>query len=318
MMLGTISKSLVIGSLLSLTVACSQQEAPKSQKVQTKISHLRDQVANAPVRNTANAALSCEQVWAGFLAANPLGYSKEYKSVTVTEYAGGEGLPAPETVTETQKDTVTASSDASVSITYESTSSAAPAPTPAETQELTKVDFLTQCNAAPANAAPANAAPANAAPANAPATTPVAEPTDTETTGPDGSKITTTTAADGTVTVQTVYVTGLSKTVVTKLDGTSQTTDITAQGSEKLTVTAGSFDTDFVKGNISATGANAFEATAGEWYLTGTNFLAKSEFTQVSKFDSVTVTTKQTVELITLLNPPAGLIVPAAPATAGL
>ena len=310
MMLGTISKSLVIGSLLSLTVACSQQEAPKSQKVQTKISHLRDQVANAPVRNTANAALSCEQVWAGFLAANPLGYSKEYKSVTVTEYAGGEGLPAPETVTETQKDTVTASSDASVSITYESTSSAAPAPapTPAETQELTKVDFLTQCNAAPANAAPANA----------PATTPVAEPTDTETTGPDGSKITTTTAADGTVTVQTVYVTGLSKTVVTKLDGTSQTTDITAQGSEKLTVTAGSFDTDFVKGNISATGANAFEATAGEWYLTGTNFLAKSEFTQVSKFDSVTVTTKQTVELITLLNPPAGLIVPAAPATAGL
>ncbi|MBC7531369.1 MAG: hypothetical protein H7318_07310 [Oligoflexus sp.] len=303
MMLGTISKSLVIGSLLSLTVACSQQEAPKSQKVQTKISHLRDQVANAPVRNRANAALSCEQIWTGFLAANPLGYSKEYKSITVTEYAGGEGLPAPETVTETQKDTVSASSDAGVSITHESTSSAAPAPIPAETQELTKVDFLTQCNAAPTNAA---------------ATSPVAEPTVAETTGADGSKITTITEAGGTVTVQTDYVTGLSKTVTTKPDGTSQTTDVTAQGSEKLAVTAGSFDTDFVKGNISATGENAFEATVGEWYLTGTDFLAKSEFKQVSKFDSITVTTKQTVELISLLNPPAGLIVPAAPATAGL
>lgn len=252
-MLGTISKSLVIGSLLSLTVACGQQEAPKAQTIQTKTSHLRDTVtaANTPSRTPANAELSCDQIWSAFVAANPLGYSKAYQSTTVTEYAGGEGLPAPETVVETSKDTVTASSDASVSITYEYSSSASPAPIPAETQSITKVDFLASCNA-PASAV--NNAPA----VNEPAT-----------------------AAD--------------QPLVT----------ITEEGSEKLTVAAGSFDTDFVKGTVVQSGENAYTAKAQEWYLTGTDFLVKSIFASVSTFDTITVTSTQTVELISLVNPVA-------------
>jgi hypothetical protein len=253
-MLGTISKSLVIGSLLSLTVACGQQQEAKSQKVQAKVSHLRDTVpaANAPAANApANAALTCDQIWTGFVAANPLGLSKAYQSTVVTEYTGGEGLPAPETVVETSKDTVTASSDVSVSITYEYTSTASATPIPAETQTVNKVDFLASCNAPVVNTPPTNT-PTNTTPA-APA----------------------------------------------------PTVTVTEQGTEKLTVKAGSFDTDFVKGTIVQTGDNAYTADAQEWYLTGSDFLVKSIFVSVSTFDTVKVTTSQTVELISYVNPAA-------------
>lgn len=167
-MLGMISKSLALGSLIAVSVACGQQaSAPKSQKVAVKTTHLRDRVANTPARTEANAALSCDEIWTGFLQANPLGYSKTYQATTVTEYTGSEGLPAPETIIETSKDTVTASSDAAISITYEYSTSADPAPIPSETQTLTKVDFLAQCNApvAAVNNAPAVNSPALAEPA---------------------------------------------------------------------------------------------------------------------------------------------------------
>lgn len=249
MMLGTISKSLAVASLLSLTVACSQQEAPKSQKIQTKISHLRDQTTNTPARTPANAELSCEQIWSGFVLANPVGLSKAYQAVTVTEYSGSEGLPAPETITEVSTDTVTASSDDSISITYEYTTSASPTPIPAETQSLTKVDFLASCNAPAAPAEPAPTAPTAAAPA--------------------------------------------------------PTVTITAEGSEQLTVGAGTFATDFVKGTIVQTGENAYTAEASEWYLTGSDLLVKSIFASTSTFDTVVVKTTQTVELIRYVNPAA-------------
>lgn len=166
-MFGMISKSLALGSLIAVSVACSQQEAPKSQKVNIKSTQLRDRVTTPPARTPLNAEISCTDIWAGFVATNPLGYSKTYQATTTTEYTGAEGLPAPETVIESSKDTVTASSDASISITYEYTSSAEPAPFPAETQTLTKVDFLAQCEApvpalpqTPTTEVPAAAAPA--------------------------------------------------------------------------------------------------------------------------------------------------------------
>lgn len=166
-MLRMISKSFALGSLIAVSAACSQQEAPKSQKLTIKSQQLRDRVTNTPARTPLNAELSCTDIWAGFVAANPLGYSKTYQSTTTTEYTGAEGLPAPETLIETSKDTVSASSDTSVSITYDYASSAEPAPFPSETQTLTKAAFLAQCEApapvgpeTPAPAAPAPAAPA--------------------------------------------------------------------------------------------------------------------------------------------------------------
>jgi hypothetical protein len=166
-MLGMFSKSIAFGSLIAVSFACSQAPAPKAQKVNIKSTHLRDRVTtNTPTRTPANAQLSCDEIWAGFVAANPQGYSKTYQATTTTEYTGGEGLPDPETVTETSKDTVTVSSDASVSITYEYTTSADSAPIPAQTQTLTKVDFLAQCNApAPAGVDEPTGVPTPAEPA---------------------------------------------------------------------------------------------------------------------------------------------------------
>ncbi|RYZ83104.1 MAG: hypothetical protein EOP04_20630 [Proteobacteria bacterium] len=258
-MLSTFSKSLVVASILS-AAACSQQQAPKSQKVQAKVTHLRDVTANAPVRNDANAFLSCEEIWSSFLLANPQGLSKTYKSTVTTEYLGAEGLPAPETVVETSKDTVTTSSDALISITYEYTSSASTAPIPAETQSIAKADFLASCNAPVANA-PAAEAPVPAAPTEAEPTVVITE----ESTGP-------------------------------------------------VTVAAGTFTADYVKGNITQTGENAYTAIAQEWYLTGTDFLVKSTFESTSVFDTISVKTSQIVELIEYIDPST----PAAPATAGL
>lgn len=259
-MFRTISKSLVAFSLFSVTVACSQQEAPKSQKIKTNTVHLRDQVttANQPVRNDANALLSCDEIWAGFVAANPLGLSKAYRSTYTTTYAGGEGLPADETVVETSKDTVSASSDTAISITYEFTSTASATPIPAETQSLTKVDFLASCNAP----APVETTPA---PVETPAPAAAAEPT----------------------------------------------VEILGNGTESLAVEAGVFDTEWVKGKITQTGENAYVADAQEWYLVGSDFLVKSTFVSVSTFDTISVTSSQTVELISYVNPAAPVATPA-------
>lgn len=170
-MFGMISKSIALGSLIAVSVACSQQEAPKAKKVQVKSSQLRDRSttnAAAPSRTPALAELSCSEIWAGFLSANPIGYSKTYQATTTTEYTGGEGLPAPETIIETSKDTVTASSDEAVTITYEYSTSAEPTPFPSESQTLTKVDFLAQCEApvpAVGTEAPVTQVPATTEPA---------------------------------------------------------------------------------------------------------------------------------------------------------
>ncbi|RZA27187.1 MAG: hypothetical protein EOP10_00945 [Proteobacteria bacterium] len=165
-MLGMISKSIALGTLITMSVACSEQAAPKAQKIDIKSTHLRDRVTtNAPARTPANALLSCDEIWTSFVAANPLGYSKTYQATTTTEYLGGQGLPAPETVVESSKDTVTASGADSVSIAYEYTTSADPAPIPAETQTLTKADFIAQCNApVEATTAPAPTAAGASAP----------------------------------------------------------------------------------------------------------------------------------------------------------
>ncbi len=257
-MLGMMKKSLALGSLIAMSVACSQAQAPKAEhKANFKTSHLRDRAAaNQPARNLANAELSCSDIWAGFVAANPIGLSKTYQATTTTEYTGAEGLPAPETVIETSKDTVTASSDDSVSITYEFTTSADPAPIPAETQTLKKVDFIAQCEApvpAVGTEAPATEAPATNAPAVA------AEP--------------------------------------------APTVEILEEGTTKLTVGAGEFDADFVKGKITQTGDNAYTALAAEWYITGTDFLLKSTYESTSTFDGISVKTSQVVELIEYINP---------------
>ncbi|RYZ70386.1 MAG: hypothetical protein EOP09_06185, partial [Proteobacteria bacterium] len=163
-MLGMITKSIALGTLITLSVSCSEQAAPKAHKIDIKSTHLRDRVTtNVPTRTPANALLSCDEIWTSYVAANPLGYSKTYQATTTTEYLGGEGLPAPETIVESSKDTVTASGEESVSITYEYTTSADPAPIPSQTQTLSKADFIAQCNA-PVEAAPAPTAEGVVAP----------------------------------------------------------------------------------------------------------------------------------------------------------
>lgn len=248
-MLGIFTKTLALGSLIVVSTACSQAEAPKSQKVAIKSTQLRDRVtSNTPARTPANAELSCEQIWAGFVAANPVGYSKTYQSTTTTAYTGVDGLPT-DTVIETSKDTVTASSDEAITITYVFTTSADPAPIPEQVQTLNKADFLAQCNA-PIAALPE--APVGQTPA---------------------------------------------------VEAFAPTVEILEEGTERLTVAAGEFDTDFVKGKITQTGENAYIAFASEWYITGTDFLVKSTFETSSTFDAITITTTQIVELIELVTP---------------
>lgn len=251
-MLGMISKSVALGSLIAVSAACSQQaEAPKApKKASLSSSVLRDRVAaNQPSRGVAEAELSCSDIWSQFIAANPQGYSKTYQGTTTTEYTGAEGLPAPETVIETSKETVTASSDAGFTITYEYTTSADPAPIPAEVQTLTKVDFIASCEAP----------------------VPVVE-----------------TPAEGTAPVAA---------------GPAPTVEILEEGKTTITVAAGDFATDFVKGKITQTGENAYVAFASEWYVEGTDFLVKSTWESTSTFDTISIKTTQVVELIELIVP---------------
>ena len=247
-MLKNLSKLIAMGSLIGLTVACGQQasESKSQQGIKTSTLNLKNELRSEPVRNTATAQLSCEQVWSSYIAANPTGFSKTYQSTTTEEYTGSTGLPAPTTLVETSKETVASSTDAAITFTYEYSSTAAPTPV-VESQTLSKVDFLASCQA------PATEQPSE-------------QPT-----------------------------------------GDQPTVEILAQSQTSLTVKAGTFDTDYVKGKITQTGANAFEAVAEEWYVTGSDFLVKSTFDSVSKYGEISVKTVQTVELIEL-------VIPAAPA----
>lgn len=90
---------------------------------------------------------------------------------------------------------------------------------------------------------------------------------------------------------------GQAQAATNNTEGTAADVKIIEQGSEKLTVPAGEFDTDWVKATVTQTGDFVYAANVQEWYLTGTDFLVKSFTDANSTYGDVVINSKTTVEL---------------------
>lgn len=245
-----LKNALILGSLLTLIVSCRENESqlPQQKAISHKssLSRFQENVSrNNRVPNNAIAeAISCDELWAGFVAANPVGAITEYTSTTLTSYSGAEGLPEPSTVVETYLEKVTQSDDIKIAIEYTYSTESLPAPS-VEVQELNKADFLATCNA------------------------PATEPGEGQGGGDQPVE-----EGEAAANVQ-----------------------IVGEGSEKLTVPAGEFDTDWVKATVTQTGDFIYSANVQEWYLSGTDFLIKSVTDANSTYGEVVINSKTTVEL---------------------